>query len=63
MNVAQSTVMQDAWARGQKVVLHGWCYSLKNGLITNLQMTVPDVGGLADVRHRAVELVATRQRG
>lgn len=41
INVAQSTVMQDAWARGQKVTLHGWCYSLKNGLITDLQMTVP----------------------
>ena len=63
MNVAQSTVMQDAWARGQKVQLHGWCYSLQNGLITNLQMTVPDVEGLADVYHRAVEQVATRERG
>jgi carbonic anhydrase len=62
MNVAHSTVMQDAWARGQKVVLHGWCYSLRNGLITNLEMTVPDVGGIAEVRRRAVELVATRER-
>ncbi|MBP7978683.1 MAG: carbonate dehydratase, partial [Comamonas sp.] len=58
MNVAQSTVMQDAWARGQKVTLHGWCYSLKNGLITNLEITLPGVGGLYDVHERAVELVA-----
>jgi carbonic anhydrase len=63
MNVAQSTVMQDAWARGQKVQLHGWCYSLQNGLITNLQMTVPDVAGLPDVYARAVQQVATRERG
>ena len=62
MNVAQSTVMQDAWARGQKVTLHGWCYSLKNGLITNLEITLPGVGGLYDVHERAVELVATRER-
>ena len=62
MNIAHTTVMQDAWARGQKVVLHGWCYSLRNGLITNLEMTVPDVGGIAEVRRRAVELVATRER-
>ena len=62
MNVAQSTVMQDAWARGQKVTLHGWCYSLKNGLITNLEITLPGVGGLYDVHERAVELVAARER-
>ena len=62
MNIAQSTVMQDAWARGQKVTLHGWCYSLKNGLITNLEITLPGVGGLYDVHERAVELVANRER-
>lgn len=63
VNVAQSTVMQDAWARGQKVTLHGWCYSLKNGLITNLHMTVPGVGGLYEVHKKAVEMVANRERG
>lgn len=62
INVAQSTVMQDAWARGQKVTLHGWCYGLKDGLITNLQMTVPGVGGIANIHAGAVELVASRQR-
>ena len=61
INVAQSTVMQDAWARGQKVTLHGWCYGLKDGLITNLQMTVPGVGGIANIHAEAVELVASRQ--
>jgi carbonic anhydrase len=63
MNVAQSTVMQDAWARGQKVTLHGWCYSLHNGLITNLHMTLPGTGGLYEVHERAVEMVANRVRG
>ena len=62
INVAQSTVMQDAWARGQKITLHGWCYSLKNGLITDLQMTVPGVGGLAEVYAEAVDRVARRER-
>mgnify|MGYP000441008546 FL=1 len=62
MNVAQSTVMQDAWARGQKVTLHGWCYSLKNGLITNLEMTLPGSGGMYDVHRQAVEKVASRAR-
>jgi carbonic anhydrase len=62
VNVAQSTVLQDAWARGQQITLHGWCYSLKNGLITNLHMTVPGVGGLEEVHQKAVEMVASRQR-
>ena len=62
VNVAQSTVMQDAWARGQKVTLHGWCYSLKNGHITNLEMTIPGVGGLQEVYAAAVDKVANRQR-
>ena len=63
MNVAQSTVMQDAWARGQSVTLHGWCYSLHNGHITNLHMTVPGVGGLHEIHQRAVAMVAERARG
>jgi carbonic anhydrase len=40
MNVAQSTVLQDAWARGQNVTLHGWVYGLKDGLLHDLHMTV-----------------------
>lgn len=62
MNVSQSTVMQDAWASGQKVTLHGWCYGLKDGLITNLQMTLPGVDGAEKVYQQAVELVASRKR-
>ena len=63
VNVAQSTVLQDAWARGQKVTLHGWCYSLQNGLITDLEMTVPGIGGLDEVYKNAIDLVARRVRG
>ena len=62
LNIAHSTVMQDAWARGQKVQIHGWCYGLRNGLITNLHMTVPGVGGLHEVHQAAVEQVAQRAR-
>ena len=32
--------MQDAWERGQSVVVHGWVYGLHNGLIEDLKMTV-----------------------
>ncbi len=62
VNLAHSTVIQDAWARGQKLELHAWCYGLHDGLITNLQMTVPSVNGLDSAHKEAVGLVASRQR-
>lgn len=40
LNVAQTTVIQDAWARGQKVTLNGWCYGLNDGLIQDLHFAV-----------------------
>lgn len=40
INVAQSTVLQDAWLRGQSVTLHGWVYGLHDGLLQDLHMTV-----------------------
>ena len=39
-NVCQTTVLQDAWARQQTVVVHGWVYGLHNGLLEDLKMTV-----------------------
>jgi carbonic anhydrase len=39
-NVALSNVMQDAWARGQKLSVHGWVYGLKDGLVKDLQVTM-----------------------
>ena len=40
LNVCQTTVVQDAWQRGQEVVVHGWVYGLHNGLLKDLRMTV-----------------------
>ena len=42
LNVAQTTVIQDAWARGQEVTLNGWCYGLNDGLIEDLHIVVKD---------------------
>ena len=46
LNVCETTVVQDAWARGQSVVVHGWVYGLHNGLIEDLKMTISDAGGV-----------------
>ena len=38
-NVCQTTIVKDAWARGQTVTVHGWVYGLHNGLLEDLRIT------------------------
>ena len=59
-NVCRTSIVQDAWQRGQPVVVHGWVYGLHNGLLDDLRITAsgPDDvapaydAGLAGVRRR-----------
>ena len=39
VNISQTSVLREAWERGQQVIVHGWCYSLANGLISNLDVS------------------------
>ena len=39
-NVSRTSVLRDAWARRQRVAVHGWCYRLTDGLVTDLQVSV-----------------------
>lgn len=39
-NVCQTTIVQDAWGRGQQLTVHGWIYGLRNGLLQDLGMCV-----------------------
>jgi len=39
-NVCQTTVVQDAWERGQELAVHGWVYGLHDGLVRDLRTTV-----------------------
>lgn len=40
MNLGCTTILQDAWSRGQAVAVHGWIYGLNNGLIKDLGVTL-----------------------
>jgi carbonic anhydrase len=40
VNVCQTTIVKDAWDRGQPLSVHGWVYGLKDGLLHDLGMTV-----------------------
>jgi carbonic anhydrase len=47
-NVSQTTVVRDAWARGQELAIHGWIYDLHDGLLRDLGISVT-----AATEHRA----------
>ena len=40
VHVCQTTTVQDAWARGQPLDVHGWIYGLQDGLLQDLNFTV-----------------------
>jgi carbonic anhydrase len=40
VNVSQTTVLREAWARGQAVTVHGWVYDISDGLLKDLAMSV-----------------------
>jgi carbonic anhydrase len=40
LNVSQTTVLQEAWNRGQDVTVHGWIFGLDNGLAHDLHISI-----------------------
>ena len=40
VNVSQTTVVRDAWARGQELSVHGWIYDLRDGLLRDLDICI-----------------------
>ena len=42
-NVCHTTIVQEAWARGQQVSIHGWVYALSNGLLRELAGAIQSI--------------------
>lgn len=40
VNVCETTIVQDAWSRGQDLTVHGWAYRLETGLVNDLGMSI-----------------------
>ncbi len=40
INTAQTTIVRDAWERGQPLTVHGWVYGVHDGLLRDLGITV-----------------------
>ena len=62
MNVAQTTVVQDAWERGQTLTLHAWVYALSDGLLRDMLMTVDSNAELESAYSAALAGVAAKPR-
>ena len=45
-NVCQTTIVRDAWARGQTLAVHGWVYTLRDGRVHDLGLDVAGIDQL-----------------
>jgi carbonic anhydrase len=59
-NVCKTTIVEDAWRRGQELVVHGWVYDLQDGLLEDLTMTVAQSADLVTAYDKALAGVHAR---
>jgi carbonic anhydrase len=59
-NVCHTNIVQDAWARGQGVVVHGWVYGLHNGLLEDLRITANNPADVHTAYINGLRAVAQR---
>ena len=62
-NVCQTTIVDDAWRRGQRLTVHGWIYDVHDGLLRDLRCTAADPASLADAYARALAFTALASPG
>ena len=60
LNVCETTVVQDAWARDQSVVVHGWVYGLHDGLLKDLNITAAQFAEVGPAYARAMAALRLR---
>ncbi len=58
INVCQTTIVQDAWERGQELTVHSWVYGLRDGLLRDLGVTLADQSDLAEWLEKGIESYA-----
>lgn len=62
VNACQSTIVRDAWARGQKLTVHGWVYSLKDGRVREMGIDVDRPENLQAAYENALSFVPRQGR-
>jgi len=61
INVCESTVVREAWARGQKLSVHAWVYSLRDGRVHDLGLSIDSPGALPEQYEPALERIRDDQ--
>jgi carbonic anhydrase len=59
-NVCRSSILADAWGRGQQVTVHGWIYDIHDGLLRDLDTMAGSPAETAAAYERAVGKLAKR---
>lgn len=53
-NVCETTVVRDAWMRGQPLTVHAWCYSLRDGRVSDIGMDADNIDDAPSQYDRAI---------
>ena len=57
INICESTVVREAWGRGQKVSVHAWVYSLRNGHVHDLGLAIDSPAAMPEQYGPALERI------
>lgn len=60
VNVCKTNIIKDAWARGQELTVHGWIYSIADGLLKDLGVNITHIKEMRAKYHVAVEEINKR---
>jgi carbonic anhydrase len=60
LNVSETTVLRDAWARGQDITVHGWIYGVADGLLSDLNVSVSQEAEALECYSEAVVSLTAR---
>jgi carbonic anhydrase len=58
LNVSRTTLVQNAWARGQELSVHGWIYGVGDGLLRDLDIRITNPGELSAAQEEAARASA-----
>jgi carbonic anhydrase len=58
VNVCHTTILKDAWARGQEITVHGWTYGVHDGRVRNMGMMISDAEQVEPAYQRCIAALA-----
>ena len=57
-NVCKTTILRDAWDRGQDVTVHGWIYGMSDGIVMDLKTSASSLEESRSCYRRAIDSIA-----